>query len=108
MQDLFIYLFEKYARFWDLELDFEYCKWGLWAILIGARKITSSAESNVDYRGPAQEVSYGYNINNWATEHLCDILANNVAAFCSKNLSEANLKSCGISEAEEIPRQPLE
>lgn len=25
----YIYLFEKYARFWDLELDFEYCKRGL-------------------------------------------------------------------------------
>lgn len=53
------------------------------------------------------KVSYGHNINNWATEHLCDILAKNVAAFCPKNLSKANLKSCGISVAEEIPRQPL-
>lgn len=43
------------------------------------------------------EVSEGESINNWSRDDSCDILANNMAAFClcSKNLSEAKLISNG-------------
>lgn len=57
----------------------------------------SSAESNVDYGGPAQEVSEGNNISNWARDHSCDTLAKSVTEFCPcpKGLQESKLKSFG-------------
>jgi hypothetical protein len=57
----------------------------------------SNAESNVDCAGcSAQRVSEGniINICSWTADHSCNILAKNLAAFCSsKNLPEAKLKS---------------
>lgn len=69
----------------------------------------SSAESNVNYGGPGQEVSEGNNIRTCVRDPSCDIFTKNVAVFCFcfKNLSKAKLKSTGlISLAEEISREP--
>lgn len=54
----------------------------------------SSAISNMDAGGPAQEDSGEYNISNWARHNACDILEKNLSVFCPcfKNLSEAKLK----------------
>lgn len=56
-----------------------------------------------------QEVSERCNTSNWARDQSCDILAKNMADFCScpKNLPEVKLKSIiFISLAEEISRKP--
>lgn len=68
-------------------------------------------KNNVDHGDPAEEVSDRNNINisNWTTDHFCDILAKNIAAFypCPKTLPEAKLKSNKlISLIVEISRQP--
>lgn len=55
------------------------------------------------------EVSGGNSSSNWARDYSCDVLANNVTAFClcPKNLSGVKLKSSGIiSLTKEISRQP--
>lgn len=70
----------------------------------------SSAESNVDYGGPAQEVSEGNNISNWARDHSCDTLAKSVTEFCPcpKSLQKSKLKSFGsVSLAEDISGDPI-
>lgn len=41
-----------------------------------------SAESNVDYRYPNENVLQGNNVINWAKDHSFDIFAKNVATFC--------------------------
>ena len=41
----------------------------------------SVAESNLNYRGPVQEVSEEENCSKWSTDHY-DILAKNVTAYC--------------------------
>jgi hypothetical protein len=53
-----------------------------------------SAESHVDYSGPAQVVSGGTILATRLATRQCDILAKNVAAFCPcpKSLPEAKLK----------------
>lgn len=56
----------------------EWCKWDIIEYL-GRNLKDSGAESNADYGGPAKEVSEGK--SNWARDHFCDILTNNVAAF---------------------------
>lgn len=64
------------ALFWRNIGDFgtfegkvtEHCKW----VLIGWED--SSANSNVDYRSPAQDVSKEKDISNWAREYSCDSL----------------------------------
>ena len=43
----------------------------------------SSTENNVNSGGLAQEVSEGNFISNVVKDHSCDILAKNVADFCS-------------------------
>lgn len=48
----------------------------------GSNLEDSSAESHVDYRGPAQEVSRGKNISMWARDCPCYSLAKNVATCC--------------------------
>lgn len=54
----------------------------------------NSAESNVDYKGSAQELPEENNIG----DHFCGILTRNVAAFypCLKIFSEAKLETCGL------------
>lgn len=54
----------------------------------------STAESNVYYGVPAQEVSERKTISNWAVDHSLDVLVKDVCAFCFclKNLSEVKLK----------------
>ena len=42
----------------------------------------SDVESNVDCDGQTQEVSEDKNISKWPRNGSCDILKNNVAAFC--------------------------
>lgn len=67
------------------------------------------AENTVDSGGQAQEVSKGNDISNWATDHSCEILAKEVAAFCPcmKNLSKIKLKSFRLMYlTEENSRQP--
>jgi hypothetical protein len=67
----------------------------------------SSAESYVDYGGPAQEVSEGNNISNRDENHSCDILTKSCFCLCLKNLPEAKLESLGlIMLTVEISRQP--
>lgn len=53
----------------------------------------TSAESNIDYGGPAQEGLEG--ISTWARDYAYDTLANNVAAspLCPKDLLGAKLKN---------------
>lgn len=41
----------------------------------------SSAESNVDYGGPAQEVAEGNNSSNWDRDHSSNNLANKWLLF---------------------------
>lgn len=57
----------------------------------------SCAECHVDYEGPAQELLEESNISEWTRDCFCDVLAKNIAAFCScsKTLPEAKLKSSG-------------
>jgi hypothetical protein len=73
----------------------ECCKWGHYGRSLEDRR----AESSVDYGDSAEQ---GNNTSNLDTGHSCNILANNVAAFCPcpKNLSEA--KFWIILWAEEI------
>lgn len=54
----------------------------------------SRAETNVDYRCSAQEVSEGNNITDRVRNHSCGTLAMTLDAFYhySKNLPEAKLK----------------
>ena len=47
-----------------------------------SKSIEDNAEHSLNHGGPAQEVSEGKNICQWPGDHSCDILANNVAAFC--------------------------
>lgn len=68
------------------------------------------AERNVDGRGPTCEIIEGNknSIRNWASGHLCYILAKNLTALCqhSQNQSETNLKRNGLVYlAEEISWQ---
>lgn len=54
-------------------------------------------------------VSEENNISNWARAHSCNILSNNVAAFClcPKALTETKLKNNRlIFLVEEVSRQP--
>lgn len=56
----------------------------------------SSTEGNADCEGPAPEDSEGNKVlGTGIWDRLCDILANNLAAFClcSKNLPKAKFKS---------------
>ena len=57
----------------------------------------SCAECHVNYEGPAQELLEESNISEWTRDCFCDVLAKNVAAFCScsKTFPEAKLKSSG-------------
>lgn len=61
----------------------------------------SSAESNFNYEGRRREVSEDRNIHKWPRDISCDILVNNMAAFCpcqnkNKNLLEYKLKTLGL------------
>lgn len=58
----------------------------------------SSAESNVDFGGPVQEVSEESNIGHWERGHTCDIFTKNPDVFCPcpNNLPEVKLKNNGL------------
>lgn len=64
----------------------------------------NSVESKVDYGDPNQAVSESNNINKWAKDNCSNILAKNMADFCScpKNFPEAKLKSFGLILLEDI------
>lgn len=63
----------------------------------------SSAENNVDYGGPDQEVSEENNVSNWIRDYSCVIFGKDCGCF----LFMAKLKSSGpIYLVEEILQQP--
>lgn len=75
----------------------------------------SNVESNVDSDGPAHEISGGKRgaktlICNWAKVQSCDILVKNLAKswLCLKKMSEAKLKSNGLTLAQEVLKQLIE
>lgn len=59
------------------------CAWVL------KRKAAGSIQKN-------SQQPYWNNISNLAGDHICDILAKNVAGSCSKNLPEEKLKGFGL------------
>lgn len=68
----------------------------------------NNAETNVDYRGPAQQGSDRNNISNWDRDFSFSTLVKNVADLCPypKNMPEAKLKCIEFNSlAKEISRQ---
>lgn len=69
----------------------------------------SGADSNVDHDSPAQEVPEEKVISQWPRDPCSDILAKNVAAFCSSQkkifFPEAKLRSSELAQAKQGKRQ---
>jgi len=73
------------ACWWDVKfgiLDRKVVECFNWGLNTSKSVEDSGALSNVDYDGPAQDVSEEKNISRWSKDHSCDILVKNVAAFC--------------------------